>query len=411
MNTDPAVLVVGGGATGTGIARDLAARGVAVTLVDRGGLGSGTSGRSHGLLHSGARYAESDPVGARGCIEENQILRKISGACIRDTGGLFVQLDSDDPAYFEAKLDACEDAGIDTEQLAPDVVRDRAPGVSDAVVRAFAVPDGVIYPSRLVAANAAAAEQHGAAIHPDAPLKDLSVNDGRITQATIGGTVDTSIKPTFVVNAAGAWAGQVASMAGLSVSMAPSRGVMVAVKHDTPAPVLNRCRPPNDGDIIVPHAGQVVAGTTSVPVDDPDAYEQADWEVDRTIEACSAMLPAIATAPKVRTWWGVRPLYEPDEAGSDRRGISRGFTLLDHAADGVDNVASIVGGKLTTYRKMAAATSDLVCDYLDVSADCQTGDSTLPDVDDPEALDEHVVRYGGANPTDEAVVSTTRTEL
>ena len=84
------VLVVGGGGTGTGTARDLAARGVDVTLVERGGLASGTSGRSHGLLHSGARYAESDPEGAVECREENEILRDIAGQWIDDTGGLFL---------------------------------------------------------------------------------------------------------------------------------------------------------------------------------------------------------------------------------------------------------------------------------------------------------------------------------
>ena len=97
MSDDSTVLVIGGGATGTGIARDLAMRGVDVTLVDRGGLGGGTSGRSHGLLHSGARYAEADAEGAEECIVENRTLRDIAGACVRETGGLFVRLDGDDP--------------------------------------------------------------------------------------------------------------------------------------------------------------------------------------------------------------------------------------------------------------------------------------------------------------------------
>ena len=102
MTRKTEVLVIGGGATGVGVARDLALRGVDVTVVERGGLSSGTSGRSHGLLHSGARYADTDPVGARECIAENRVLREIAGDCIRDTGGLFVQLDGDSPEYFTA---------------------------------------------------------------------------------------------------------------------------------------------------------------------------------------------------------------------------------------------------------------------------------------------------------------------
>src|SRR6056297_3862797 len=103
MESHPDVLVIGGGATGTGIARDLALRGVDVTLVERDGLAAGTSGRSHGLLHSGARYAEADGPEARACLEENRILRRIGGECVRDSGGLFVALAADDPAYFEAQ--------------------------------------------------------------------------------------------------------------------------------------------------------------------------------------------------------------------------------------------------------------------------------------------------------------------
>ncbi|MFB6167834.1 MAG: FAD-dependent oxidoreductase [Haloferacaceae archaeon] len=404
MTPDPTVLVVGGGATGVGVARDLALRGVDVTLAERGGLGSGTSGRSHGLLHSGARYAEADQVGAEECIAENHTLRDVAGECIRDTGGLFVQLEEDDPDYFEEKREACEAVGIDTTVIDGDEARDLVPDLSPAVERAIRVPDAVIYPSRLVAANAADAEAHGATVHPHAPVGDLRVEDGRVTAARLGGSVDDWVDPEYVVNAAGAWAGQVAAMAGLDVGMAPARGVMVSVDYPDVAPVLNRCRDPDDGDIVIPHEQEAVLGTTSVPVSDPDDYEKADWEVERSVEECAAMLPAVADADVVRTWWGVRPLYEPDETEGDRRGISRGFFVLDHADDGVENATSVVGGKLTTYRQMAEATADRVCDRLGVDAACETATRELPGADDASRLDEFVARYDGQGPTDADVV-------
>jgi len=404
VTVEPTVLVVGGGATGAGIARDLALRGVDVTLAERGGLGSGTSGRSHGLLHSGARYAETDRVGAEECIEENEILRSVAGACIRDTGGLFVQLADDDPEYFEEKLTACEAVGIETEVIDGDRARDLVPELSADVERAIRVPDAVIYPSRLVAANAADAEDHGAEIHPHAPLTDLRVEDGAVTAARLGGAVDDWVEPDHLVNAAGAWAGEVAAMAGLEVGMAPARGVMVSVDYPDVDPVLNRCRDPDDGDIVIPHEQEAVLGTTSVPVSDPDDYERADWEVERSVAECAAMLPPVADADVVRTWWGVRPLYAPDEGDGDRRGISRGFFVLDHADDGVANATSVVGGKLTTYRQMAEATADLVCDRLGVAAGCETADRRLPGADDPAQLDAYVARYDGQGPTDADVV-------
>jgi glycerol-3-phosphate dehydrogenase len=401
------VLVIGGGATGVGVARDLALRGVDATVVERGGLSSGTSGRSHGLLHSGARYADTDPVGARECIAENRVLREIAGDCIRDTGGLFVQLDDDSPEYFTAKLDACAEAGIDATELDPAAARERVPDLTTETQQAFEVPDAVIYPSRLVAANAADTEARGGQVHPHAPVEDTTVSDGAVATVSVGGEVDAEIQPEYVVNATGAWAGSVAAMAGVDLEMAPARGVMVSVDYDAPHPVLNRCREPDDGDIVVPHETETVLGTTSVPVADPDDYERADWEVDRSIEECAEMLPPVADAAVERTWWGVRPLYEPDEAGEDRRGISRGFFVLDHADDGVSNLTSVVGGKLTTYRQMAEATADDVCDALGVAADCETATQTLPAASDPDRLDELVARYGGSGETDADVVEPT----
>ncbi|MFO8115565.1 MAG: FAD-dependent oxidoreductase [Halorubrum sp.] len=404
MSDDPAVLVIGGGATGAGVARDLALRGVDVTLVDRGNLAGGTSGRSHGLLHSGARYAEADAPGAEECLRENRTLREIAGACVSETGGLFVRLSGDDPDYFAEKVAACEEIGIETERLDADEAQAVVPGLSDEVAEAFRVPDGVIYPSRLVAANAADAERHGATVHTDAPVEAVDTADGAVSTVRVGGAVDAALRPDHVVNATGAWADRIAELAGVEVGMAPSRGVMISVEYDGLDPVLNRCRDPDDGDIIVPHEGEAVLGTTSVPVDDPDEYERADWEVERSVEECAAMLPAVADAPTVRTWWGVRPLYAPDESGSNRRGISRGFTVIDHADEGVSNLHTVVGGKLTTYREMAEVTSDRVCERLGVDAACETATERLPGADDPGRLDELVERYGGANPTDAGVV-------
>ena len=179
---------------------------------------------------------------------------------------------------------------------------------------------------------------------------------------------------------------------------------MVSVEYDGLGPVLNRCRRPADGDIVVPHAAEAVLGTTSVPVSDPDDYETAEWEVEVSIEECAELLPPVAEAPVVRSWWGLRPLYAPDEVDRGGRGISRGFVRVDHAADGVENMVSIVGGKLTTYRRMAEATADLVCDRLGCDASCSTADRVLPGADDPARLDEAVAAFDGQGPTDADVV-------
>ena len=88
LSTD--VIIIGGGATGAGIARDCALRGIDCILLERRDIATGATGRNHGLLHSGARYAVNDQESAEECIKENRILRKIARHCVDETEGLFI---------------------------------------------------------------------------------------------------------------------------------------------------------------------------------------------------------------------------------------------------------------------------------------------------------------------------------
>src|SRR5512136_1948612 len=115
LQTD--VLVIGGGATGTGVLRDLAMRGFKCILVERRDLAYGTTGRYHGLLHSGGRYVVKDPRAARECYKENRILRHIIPDCIEDTSGFFVLTPHDDPGYVPLFLAGCDQAGIPVESI------------------------------------------------------------------------------------------------------------------------------------------------------------------------------------------------------------------------------------------------------------------------------------------------------
>jgi glycerol-3-phosphate dehydrogenase len=329
---------------------------------------------------------------------------------------LFVVTGDDDPEYADRKIAACRALDIPVEELDAEAAQNAVPGLTDDLDRAFRVPDGVVYPSRLVAANAADARDHGARILTDAPVTDIQVDDGAIETVDVGGDVGTRIEPTYVVNATGAWAGKLAALAGVDVPMRPTRGVMVAVPYEGLGPVLNRCRPPADGDIVLPHATQVVLGTTSVAVDDPDEYDQPTAELERAVRECATMLPSVADLPHDRVWWGVRPLYAPDEDArgtrddgvGEGRGISRGFHVLDHDDQGVDNFCSVVGGKLTTYRRMAEAATDAVCAVLGVDDSCRTADVGLPGRDDADRLDQFVSEFGALTPSDADVVGVDR---
>lgn len=403
---DTTVLVIGGGATGTGIARDLVMRGVDATLVERGTFGGGTSGRSHGVLHSGARYAIDDPEGARECIAENRVLREIAPHCIDETGGYFVQVAGDSPEYFERKRESCGELGIETETLDAGTAREAEPNLAEGVERVLTVPDAVVHPTRLTAANAADARERGATLLPGTEVRDLAREGDRVVGATVDdGSGEREIAADHVVNATGAWAGRLAGLAGIDVEMSPTSGVMVAVEFDGLDTVLNRSRPAADGDIIVPHDEQVVLGTTSVEVEDPDDYPKDEADVGRMFEECSAMLSGLSRDRIDRTYWGVRPLYSADRERYEGRQISRGFYLLDHGArDSVGGFTSIVGGKLTTYRRMAEAVSGHITDRLGVDEPCRTADQPLFGHDDPGRVDAFVREFGVDNPADADVI-------
>ncbi|MBA3431547.1 MAG: FAD-dependent oxidoreductase, partial [Actinobacteria bacterium] len=138
------VLVIGGGATGAGVARDAAMRGFSTILVDRNDLAMGTTGRFHGLLHSGGRYVVKDPPSAAECMSENLILRRIAADTIEDTGGLFVTTPWDDPAYAQEFHDGCEKARIPVEALSATEVLRREPRLNPKVSGGFAVPDAAV---------------------------------------------------------------------------------------------------------------------------------------------------------------------------------------------------------------------------------------------------------------------------
>ena len=93
------VIIIGGGITGAGTQRDCAMRGLRTLLIERSDIATGATGRNHGLLHSGARYAVNDPESAEECIKENMILRRIAAHCIDETDGLFITLPEDDLGY------------------------------------------------------------------------------------------------------------------------------------------------------------------------------------------------------------------------------------------------------------------------------------------------------------------------
>ncbi len=396
------VIVIGGGATGAGTARDCAMRGLSVLLVERFDFTTGATGRNHGLLHSGARYAVTDRESAEECIKENMILRRIASNCVEDTGGLFITLPEDSLEYQKNFIESCRAAGIRAEAIDPAEARRIEPAVNPDLIGAVRVPDGAVDPFRLTIANVIDARRHGADVLTYHEVESFVRTADRIEGVVMldhhtGERVRAMADVT--INAGGIWGHLIAAKAGITINMFPAKGSLLVFGHRVNNVVINRCRKPANADILVPGDTVCIIGTTSdrVPYDQVDSLEVTPEEVDVLLREGSQLAPSLATTRILRAYCGVRPLVASDNDPSGRS-ISRGIVCLDHAKrDGVEGFITITGGKLMTYRLMAEWATDMAVAKLGLTGrKCETAEKPLPgseesnkEVDREERRDTH----------------------
>lgn len=383
MNNTYDVIIIGGGATGAGIARDCSLRGIKALLLERSDIATGATGRNHGLLHSGARYAVTDHESAVECIRENMILRKIAAHCVEETDGLFISLPEDGLEYQATFVDACRRAGIRADIIDPKEALRLEPSANPALIGAVCVPDGAVDPFRLTSSNILDAQAHGAEIRTYTEVMELLREQDRVVGVRVYDH-RKHCKERFyaqvVVNAGGIWGHGIAAKVGITVNMLPAKGALLIFGHRVNHMVLNRCRKPADADILVPGDTISLIGTTSskVPYDQIDNMIITPDEVDLLLREGEKLAPSLATTRILRAYAGVRPLVASDDDPSGRT-VSRGIVLLDHAKrDGLEGFITITGGKLMTYRLMAEWATDLVCKKIGNNEKCRTAETPLP---------------------------------
>lgn len=376
------LLVVGGGATGLGVAWDACLRGLKVVVLEQDDLGQGTSGRFHGLLHSGGRYVISDPASARDCALENRILRRIAPHTVEETGGLFVAAPSDPEVFADRWSAACAACGVPAEEIPVAEVLRREPLLNPRLRRAFRVDDAAIDSFDLLHALAHAIRAAGGQVLLRHRLDHLHLERGRVRSA---GVTDLrsgeqrTIGVEMVVNASGPFARDVARLAGVRLPIALGRGAMVAMAARLVHTIVNRLKHPSDGDILVPVGTVSVLGTTDVRVERPTDHTIEPWEIDLLLGEGEVLIPGLSQHRPLRAWSGLRPLYRPQAAsGEATRALPRAHHILDHQAmDGPAGLVSVIGGKLTTYRLMAEQTLEVVSARLGHVAACRTAETPL----------------------------------
>ena len=373
------VVIIGGGATGMGILRDLSMRGVKAILVERGDLGCGTSSRFHGLLHSGGRYAVRDEHAARECIEENLILRRIGQSCVEPINSIFIRTPEDDAAYEKTWVAACAKAGISAKPLEVKELLRREPNLSPSIQSAYECPGAAIDGFRLMWQLRDSAKHYGGQIMTYCNVVGIEIKNARVQGIY---AYDEYRKEKFyiaceyVINATGPWCARVAALAGLDINVRPSKGSLIVFNHRLSHDVIHRLHKPSDADIFVPHGTVTILGTTSMDTD-PDDNTTTQAEIQAMMAVGRATFEDLDEARILRVFAGCRPLYVAQGASGGRE-ASRDFAAVDHEKEhGLTGFMSVCGGKFTTHRLMAEKVCDMVAPKFGCNAPCKTAQVPL----------------------------------
>jgi glycerol-3-phosphate dehydrogenase len=379
------LLVVGGGITGAGVAREAALRGLSVLLLDKGDFASGTSSRSSKLIHGGIRYlAQGDVALVREAARERSILRSIAPHLARPIGMLMPAGSLATRVKLTAGLWTFARLAGGAEDAEYKVLDARATSAAEPLLRPDRIAGGgVVFTeyatndARLTLETLKSAAMAGARIANYAEITSLRI-DGRGVRAGVvdhedGGGLE--VKARALVNAAGPWFDAVHSLVerGGAPAMQLTRGIHLVVPRDTlPASHIVVLRAPDGrSTFVVPTGDYVYIGTTDTHYEG-DASEPgiSTEDVRYLIESVGGTFtrkPSVSDV--VGAWSGVRPLLRQD--GKKPSEISR----RDEIRVGPGPIVAIAGGKLTTYRKMAERVVAAVVEVLGGGATAAPGAS------------------------------------
>jgi glycerol-3-phosphate dehydrogenase len=397
------VVVIGGGVTGAGVARDLSLRGVSVLLLEKGDYGAGTSGASSWMIHGGPRYLEFDWDTTRLSTKDAGHIVDIARNLVYRVVFLIPILphDRNNIERMETAMEVYDrfqplKRSHAHRRLTPEEALRAEPGLSPDLVGAVTMEEWGVDPHRLVFANVQDAITHGARALNHTRVTDLIRDGGRVIGVRYRSAdgVTSEARARVVVNASGPWAPEVGNMAGVDISLRPAKGIHIVYPHRISNFSISAESVDGRDLLMVAHAGFTLIGTTDDDFyGDLDSVEVLDDEVDYLLQGFERVFPRIRDFRPVRTTTGVRPTLFKWRKYEDE--LSRRYEIIDHARAGADGFITITGGKLSMYRLMAEETSDAVCAKLGVQAPCTTASRALPGNEAaPEPADQLAARCG-----------------
>jgi len=377
------VLVIGGGVTGCGIARDAALRGLKVAQVEMRDFAFGTSSRSSKLVHGGLRYLEQYEFSlVFEAVSERRVLLEVAPHLVRPLGFLFpIYPDSRQPLWLLK-------AGMvlyDGLSLFKSPKRHRALSPGQAVelepaLRREGLKGAPLYydcatdDARITLENAVDAARLGAVTVSHAKavslIKDpMGIVCGAEIQCRLTGEKKT-VNAGVVINATGPWTDKVVAMSDAfdASLLRPTKGIHLVVDQSRlPLEHAVVCFHPDDGRVLfaIPWGTQTYVGTTDTDdPEDPSNVHATLSDVDYLLEVMNQYFPGrdFVHDDVLATWAGLRPLMRPasKDGKIDESSVSREHQVLR----GKDGLITIAGGKLTTYRRMASEVVDVALHAL-----------------------------------------------
>ena len=387
------VVVIGGGVTGAGIARDLSLRGLSVLLLEKGDYGAGTSGASSWMIHGGPRYLEFDWNTTRLSTQDAGYIVTIARNLVYRVAFLIPVLphDKNNIERMETAMEVYDrfqplKHAHPHRRLTAAEALQAEPGLAPDLVGAVTMEEWGVDPHRLVYANIQDAVAHGARALNHTRVTELIKDGGKVIgvryRAPDGQTSEARAR--VVVNAAGPWSPEVGAMAGVEIRLRPAKGIHIVYPHRISNFSISAESIDGRDLLMVAHAGFTLVGTTDDDFyGDLDSVDVLEDEVEYLLQGVERVFPAIRNYRPARTTTGVRPTLFKWRRYEDE--LSRRYEVIDHAAEGADGLVSIAGGKLSMYRLMAEETSDVVCHKLGHDAACTTSTQPLPgNESDPE---------------------------
>jgi glycerol-3-phosphate dehydrogenase len=382
------LLIVGGGINGAGIARDAAGRGIRTLLVEQGDFGGATSSASTKLVHGGLRYLEHYEFRlVAESLAEREVMLRIAPHLVTPLQFVMPHVPTLRPAWMiRAGLWLYDRMGGRSSLPGSSGVTLRADGFGAGLkpefTRGFTYWDTRVDDARLVILNLRSAVEHGATVLPRTRLVEAHREAGIWSAALASADGEQLVTARVLVNAAGPWVGEVIERTGsrmpaAKVQLVKGSHIVVPRVHDGEhAYILQN----TDRRIvfIIPYLDRwSLIGTTDVAVDDPAGpWAITPEETRYLLDAANRYLARpLAAGDIVWSYAGIRPLY--DDGKGDPAAITRDYTLVVDDRDGVPELA-IVGGKLTTYRKLAETVMERLSPWLGTTRGPWTADEALP---------------------------------